>query len=235
MTDEATMRKYHLTGDICHPGVVSVECTEEQLRDLLGEENIGLIDEPQLHIEDEQTSPKLAGFIPDGTIRDGDGNDVELPDERVALEAQLKPAEVAFKEAGGRGVELAEKIDSLRAAIAKLDEAALRDTDHGDECPLCQCGTVEHVGGEVKCRGECGAVTRQKPLQITKGGDPDGEDYDVPEALAKEGFWLTVGKASVHIKDGDDGVSVSVYRLHGEMDDSLSEAWVTHGELAEED
>jgi hypothetical protein len=38
----------------------------------------------------------------------------------------------------------------------------LRETDHGDECPLCQCGTVEHADGEVKCRGECGATV---PLQ----------------------------------------------------------------------
>ena len=33
----------------------------------------------------------------------------------------------------------------------------LRETDPGDECPVCQCGTVEHVDGYVKCRGECGA------------------------------------------------------------------------------
>jgi hypothetical protein len=65
--------------------------------------------------------------------------------------------------------------------------------------------------------------------------DPDGPDFEVSEKVAKEGFWLTVGKASIHIKDGDDGVSVSIYALHGEMENALSEAWVTHGELEGED
>lgn len=37
----------------------------------------------------------------------------------------------------------------------------LRDTDHGDECPICECGTVEHVDGEIKCRGECGSVVQK--------------------------------------------------------------------------
>lgn len=80
----------------------------------------------------------------------------------------------------------------------------------------------------------CRSIMANAPLAIIKGGDPDGNDYEVPDQLAGEGFWLTVGKASIHIKDGDDGVSVSIYRLHSEMDDSLAEAWVTHGELEPE-
>jgi hypothetical protein len=35
---------------------------------------------------------------------------------------------------------------------------SLAFTEPGDECPLCQCGTVEHVDGEARCMGECGAV-----------------------------------------------------------------------------
>lgn len=80
------MPKYRLSGDICHPGIVEVECTEDELRDLLGEDNIGLIDEPQLHIMDEDTSPKVAGFIPDGSIFDEDGNDLELPHKTTPAE-----------------------------------------------------------------------------------------------------------------------------------------------------
>lgn len=33
--------------------------------------------------------------------------------------------------------------------------------EHGDECPLCQCGTVEiDDTGAAACRGECGAIMR---------------------------------------------------------------------------
>lgn len=44
-------------------------------------------------------------------------------------------------------------------------------TEAGDECPLCECGTVEIVGDlvestfnrETRCRGECGAVAPTHP------------------------------------------------------------------------
>ena len=39
-------------------------------------------------------------------------------------------------------------------------EILLSRAEHDEECPLCKCGTVEVVDGEVRCRGECGAVTR---------------------------------------------------------------------------
>ena len=39
-------------------------------------------------------------------------------------------------------------------------EILLSRAEDGDECPLCQCGTVEVRDGDVSCRGECGAVTR---------------------------------------------------------------------------
>ena len=41
------------------------------------------------------------------------------------------------------------------------NEAALRNTEDGEECPLCQCGTVEHNAGFVSCTGECGASVEQ--------------------------------------------------------------------------
>jgi DNA-directed RNA polymerase subunit RPC12/RpoP len=65
--------------------------------------------------------------------------------------------------------------------------------------------------------------------------DGDGNDLHIPEATCKEGFWLTVGKASIHIKDGDDGVSVAVYAKGAEMESAIGETWVTHGELEGED
>jgi len=75
------MPKYKLTGDICHPGVILVDLPDREVQAILGEEMIAIadFDEEQLQIYDEDTSPKVAAFIPDGTIRDKDDNDVELP------------------------------------------------------------------------------------------------------------------------------------------------------------
>lgn len=36
------------------------------------------------------------------------------------------------------------------------DTQLLAVADDGDECPICKCGTVEIVDGEVRCKGECG-------------------------------------------------------------------------------
>jgi hypothetical protein len=50
-----------------------------------------------------------------------------------------------------------------------MEQVAMSDTtnghthglQHGDECPLCQCGTVEiDETGAAACRGECGAIMR---------------------------------------------------------------------------
>lgn len=46
-----------------------------------------------------------------------------------------------------------------------------------------------------------------------------------------ESMWVTAGNASINVKNGEDGISVSIYPLHCEMADSLSEAWATHEEL----
>lgn len=60
------------------------------------------------------------------------------------------------------------------------------------------------------------------------------EDYVVTPELAKNGFWLTVGKAAIRIKDGDDGISIAVYAQGREDQEHIAETWVTHGELEEE-
>ena len=43
-------------------------------------------------------------------------------------------------------------------------------------------------------------------------------------------IWITVRNISVHITAGDEGVSVSLYTLHQEMDDALTETWATYAE-----
>ena len=71
-------------------------------------------------------------------------------------------------------------------------------------------------------------ITRPDP-------DIDGNNYDVSPVLAKEGFWLTVGKASIHVKDGDYGINIAIYRLGREDEDALSESYVPHDELEGEE
>lgn len=48
------------------------------------------------------------------------------------------------------------------------DQRLLQGTDDGDECPLCQCGTVEHADGAVKCRGECGSSVLLEPDEVNR-------------------------------------------------------------------
>ena len=103
---------------------------------------------------------------------------------------------------------------------------------HYDDCV--EQHPVADQDEQVTC-ATCRKELCLPPLQMQITRDGNGNDYEVPDTLAKEGFWLTVGKASVHIKDGDDGVSVSLYGLHHEMDDSLAEVWATHSELESEE
>lgn len=56
----------------------------------------------------------------------------------------------------------------------------------------------------------------------------DGEDYVLEPATS---CWVTVGSASVNIQHGSEGVGVTIYPLHQEMNDSVGETWVTWGEL----
>lgn len=53
-------------------------------------------------------------------------------------------------------------LDEEMGKVKTGSHSALLDTDDGDECPLCQCGTVEHGDGEVVCCGECGSVAEKK-------------------------------------------------------------------------
>ena len=49
--------------------------------------------------------------------------------------------------------------------------------DTGDECPKCQNGTVEVVGDEVRCRGECGVVHRYDWQKIAEGHVEEWNQY----------------------------------------------------------
>lgn len=71
--------------------------------------------------------------------------------------------------------------------------------EQDDECPLCQCGTVEIVGDEVRCRGECGSVvtkqssrgesqTRKFKLHWRDGSVTETEGPDIESAFTHAGF-----------------------------------------------
>jgi hypothetical protein len=60
--------------------------------------------------------------------------------------------------------------------------------------------------------------------------DPD-QDY----VLESGAVWITVGSISVHVKKGDDGVGVTLYPLHREDDESLTETWATYAEAEDDD
>lgn len=60
-------------------------------------------------------------------------------------------------------------------------------------------------------------------------------DPDADYALESGAVWITVGNISVHVKKGDEGVSVTLYPLGREDDESLTEAWATYAEAAPDD
>tara|TARA_R110000822_G_scaffold4148_1_gene17862 strand:- start:406 stop:864 length:459 start_codon:yes stop_codon:yes gene_type:complete len=64
-----------------------------------------------------------------------------------------------------------EDIDIIRrSCLSQLDDyelargsEAFLECEHGDECPLCENGTVEVTETDVTCRGECGATIDLEP------------------------------------------------------------------------
>lgn len=72
------------------------------------------------------------------------------------------------------------------------------------------------------------AVERAEKEDTRINGALCGDNIYCPKG---ESMWVTAGNASVNVKNGDDGISVSIYPLNCEMTDSLSEAWATHEEL----
>lgn len=78
------------------------------------------------------------------------------------------------------GTEEEDKATTAVKLVLDLDDISqLFETPDGDECPLCQCGTVEHIEGAgnkpseylVMCRGECGSQVYgdAEKLSLTAG------------------------------------------------------------------
>lgn len=62
--------------------------------------------------------------------------------------------------------------------------------------------------------------------RMNKNEEPEHLNPDVNyEIRNDESVWITVGDKSVHVKHGDDGVSVTIYPLGEEEEDSIAETW----------
>jgi len=53
--------------------------------------------------------------------------------------------------------------------------------------------------------------------------------------LNDEAVVIRVKNIDVHIKKGDEGVSVTLYAQHDEADESLTETWATYAEAEPDD
>jgi len=73
--------------------------------------------------------------------------------------------------------------------MSNVDTEALRNTDDGDECPLCLCGTVEHTATHVSCCGECGnsVATRRYFETDVEREERYADDIEDAERADKEG------------------------------------------------
>ena len=61
----------------------------------------------------------------------------------------------------------------------------------------------------------------------------DLEDLDYVLPPDQKGVWITVNNISVLVQRCDEGVSVTLYPLNCEMEDSLSKTWATFSDAAE--
>jgi hypothetical protein len=59
----------------------------------------------------------------------------------------------------------------------------------------------------------------------------DGGDYHLKPG---ESCWITVGNASVNVQHGSEGVGVTLYPLHNECNDSVTETWAVWAEFDQE-
>lgn len=141
----------------------------------------------------------------------------DLPDEPDMIERLTCSGQKPLWDLAAFFPQRIKDIKKVRDQLKVEHEAACNDDGVGDVDAGVLLGALNLVEG------------------LLRDVDLEGTDFDIDPALAKDGFWLTVGKASIHIKDGDDGISVSVYAKDAEMEDALGETWVTHGELEGED
>ena len=55
----------------------------------------------------------------------------------------------------------------------------------GQECPLCQCGTIEETATEYKCCGECGNIWDKPESTLQAIANPTSPAKEVSPELAE--------------------------------------------------
>jgi hypothetical protein len=103
----------------------------------------------------------------------------------------------------------------------------IRDLDDADDI----ADALELVcGGHVSSNGNDWVEFEPEAEKVVLKGSLQNE-FELPEKAAKEGVWLTVGKASVYVRQSDEGVGVDIYPLDKENNDAVASAWALDSEL----
>jgi hypothetical protein len=107
----------------------------------------------------------------------------------------------------------------------------VRDLDDGDDIAK----TLDFV-----CGGRATAIDGNN-IEFDQEGNKrylagsEQDEFDAPEEMAKGGFWIRVGKASIYIRKTDDGVSTAIYPLGKEDGESIGETYAFDAELSSDD
>ena len=72
------------------------------------------------------------------------------------------------------------------------------------------------------------------PSQALAITNPDDQATDYELMEGHQSCWITVNNISVYIRRTDEGVSVQLYPLNNEFEDSLGETWATFAEASED-
>jgi hypothetical protein len=103
-----------------------------------------------------------------GMIRSWDTEEVDGPTmATLLLEQSSDPEFFRLDDKGNKYCDDCDRYPCVcEVSSDEQDRVSLLQTAHGDECPLCRNGTVEHLRRRdvewVACRGECGSQT-EKP------------------------------------------------------------------------
>lgn len=88
-------------------------------------------------------------------------------------------------------------------------------------------------GGRAEAIGDKIVFDQDGNQRFLSGSE--NNEFATTEELAKSGLWITVGKASIYIKQQDDGVSAVIYPAGKEDGDSVGETFALNSELSSED
>jgi|APSaa5957512576_1039674.scaffolds.fasta_scaffold48596_3 hypothetical protein len=148
MSDE---KKYYRTVIVLE--VLSAESIQEmELLDIVNECNDGSFSGDTLTTDEHEVSEDQMA-----TLLEMQRSSPDFLIENWAEKQELKLFEFAFESTGGRSIELAERIDDLRATVNGDNDAQPAPDNLNRSCPSCGGGHLEWSGYAWCCsREECG-------------------------------------------------------------------------------